>query len=36
MFMHQQNLVPFVAFLMREARGQPTPFQISFFFFHIS
>jgi hypothetical protein len=36
MFMHQHNLVPFVAFLMRKARGQPTPFQIPFSFLHIS
>ena len=31
--LNHQNFVPFVAFLMRKARGQPNPFQIPFSFF---
>lgn len=31
--LNYQYFVPFVAFLMRKARGQPNPFQIPFSFF---
>ncbi len=31
--LNRQYFVPYVAFLMRKARGQPNPFQIPFCFF---